>query len=518
MDNDDKVKNNELQNVDCHKEVLFFLNDKLAQLQQSGAKNSYNLEEEFAKTKKNHKWSIKIILLAAVLVVAGLTVLISFYEIKKNRQLTVSLDSFSDLNLKNVIDTVTSVQTNYENSVKAKSSLESKKNMAQNNAKIQYENEVFILDSLKLKNKKDYDERLAKINESYDQSLKSIDAEYDFQILEVEKQIAEYKSQMEQFDSSKLKAVEEQKRILDSERALFQLEQQQTVELYENQIKELENTIQILQNTNSDEIRTALSEMITRYEAEIALYDPVIKDQKGKEIIAKANLILQNETEALAATETQTEENKTASESTQTQIDLNSVSEIKDFYSDYEYLEKILTALPHKNSLLRYINASKTLSEKMCKVLTETSNNLKTENDSLRQANQQLFEKNQKTTEELNAARQETEVKLQQQKNEMLSENQKMYESLLLSLKAQAVILNASSADKITVYVSDSSRESIGEDGCAAEIKVGRTTIKGTVIKNSENQFIFAPDSDKNGNPVEIDLSQLFFGTVVKLK
>ena len=50
MGNDNKII---ISNEQRHKEVLLFLNDELNRLQTSNSADSYDLEKEYAKTKKN---------------------------------------------------------------------------------------------------------------------------------------------------------------------------------------------------------------------------------------------------------------------------------------------------------------------------------------------------------------------------------------------------------------------------------------------------------------------------------
>ena len=50
MDNDIKIKESKNQ---IHKDVLLFLNKELEQIQQTSDNNTYNLEEEYGKTKNN---------------------------------------------------------------------------------------------------------------------------------------------------------------------------------------------------------------------------------------------------------------------------------------------------------------------------------------------------------------------------------------------------------------------------------------------------------------------------------
>ena len=53
MDNDNKISKQKITSEQRHKEVLLFLNEELNRLQTSNSSESYDLEKEYAKTKKN---------------------------------------------------------------------------------------------------------------------------------------------------------------------------------------------------------------------------------------------------------------------------------------------------------------------------------------------------------------------------------------------------------------------------------------------------------------------------------
>ena len=65
MGNDNKIN----QNDQRHKEVLLFLNDELNRLQTVNSSNSYDLEKEYAKTKKNKSLFSTLLLVGSMVVV-----------------------------------------------------------------------------------------------------------------------------------------------------------------------------------------------------------------------------------------------------------------------------------------------------------------------------------------------------------------------------------------------------------------------------------------------------------------
>jgi len=54
------------------------------------------------------------------------------------------------------------------------------------------------------------------------------------------------------------------------------------------------------------------------------------------------------------------------------------------------------------------------------------------------------------------------------------------------------------------------------KSGVPAEIKAAKS-IKGSIVKDSDEYFRFVPASDKNGQPIDFDFSTVSPGLIVKL-
>ena len=105
--------------------------------------------------------------------------------------------------------------------------------------------------------------------------------------------------------------------------------------------------------------------------------------------------------------------------------------------------------------------------------------------------------------------------KIKQEREEDIQGIEDTLEALLTTVKVSGVILSATSADNIRVYVGLKYRELITDEGISAEVK-GTKTVKGMIVKQ-ENGFYLVPAVDKNGNLVEIDVSAILPGSVVKV-
>ena len=92
-----------------------------------------------------------------------------------DKEIEVSLTEFDDLNLRSLLNSVSSVQTNYDNAVKNKEKLQIEWTSQLEAIETEKENEIYVVDSMKLKNRKDYEKRILQINENAQNKRKSID-------------------------------------------------------------------------------------------------------------------------------------------------------------------------------------------------------------------------------------------------------------------------------------------------------------------------------------------------------
>jgi len=496
MDNDNKIKVSESNR---HNEVLLFLNNELSKLHDENENDSYNLEREFEKTKKNRNKSVYIILIASFVFVFLLAGIITFTLTKSNNNLTISMNSFDDLNLKGLIDSVSSAQNNYDNAVKTKVRLEVNLASAIKAAETQRENDIFVLDSLKLKSKSEYKTRLDKIEKEYNETIAKAHEEYDPEIAAAEKEAELYQEQLTQFDAAKVQAAQEQQKALDSERELRLLEQKKITDKYDAQISQLENKITELTRKNTSDMHKALGEITDRYEEELRTLDPVIYDEQGNEIIIKAN---ENGTTTFNAEEFALDNGIKNEAVTSAYKDYQALME------EYNYLEDKVKQVPYKNSVPKYLAAARQLVNKMGQTLANGSVELNNEYIKLENKNKKLQAEveNQKKLVE----------KEKQERAEDIQGIEATLESLLNTVKASGVILSANSADNIRVYIGSKYRELVTEEGIAAEVK-GVKTVKGRIIKIDDNTFCFTSGVDKNGEPVEIDVTAILPGATVKI-
>lgn len=547
MDNDNKIKKSS-QKIDdadffvnetskkemitaeksgLHEEVMLFLDDEVSNLPNDSSRTSYNLEYEYSKTKKNHSpFTIHILFLCFVIVV-GTVFFVSKIIANQDKKIAVELAEFSDLNLKSLLDSVSKVQTSYDEAVKERDDLVNDKEQAIKSAEAKREQDLFVISSMHLTNKADEKRRISKVNQAYENTLSSIDSDFNPKIAAANEKVEEIDSQLKSYDASKLQAAQEQEKIINSERQVQELEKRRLTEQYEQRINELQRTIESLRASNNEDMFNSITSISGKYQAEIDGLDPVIVDATADELIVSSK-----------TAEWEDFDSDSVFEEVELNEDLAEAFEVfQKNYDDYFYLNKSVAAIPQKNTIPSYVEASNVFVNNMSKTFEEATLALQSENDELYEEIDELEEKKkelegsvkelQSNIEDLNVVVEDLkyEVTAEKKKTSQLETERKAlkesYEECILNalnaLKYSAMIMSAESKDNIRVYVIPKLLEDITEDSVLnIEIKAGKT-IKGTLLKDENDYFLFEPAVDKQGIPVDFSLDAFYAGLPAKV-
>ena len=366
MDNDNKINEENLvlnDKNEIHQEVMLFLGEELENIHKSSKGQTYDIEEEYGKTKKHKSPFVTLILISCFVVVIGISFMIHKIVSVKNSEIQVNLQKFDDLNLKGLLDTVSSAQNNYDNAVKTKTTIEANMEAKLKSASESYENEIFVLESLKL-SKSQYNERLEELKNQYNESVIEIHKEFDESIAQSEKQIQEYKKQLAEFDTAKIEAAREQEKALNSERQLRKLETEKLTKKYEDRIAEINNSMEEMRLKNNEEMRRTVMEVTNKYQAEIDTLDPQLNDENANIIIQEVSMYEADNfagKKLLAEVEIDSEKVK------------NAVNTYQNLYDEYDYIDKTVASIPQKKSIPQYVKTSRTLVNSMGETFYNTT-------------------------------------------------------------------------------------------------------------------------------------------------
>ena len=494
MGNDNKITEEQKSNQ-IHKEVMLFLGKELERIHQTSSEQTYNIEKEYAKTRKNHSPFSALMLIGCFLVVLAIAFIITKTISSKNEDISVSVAAFDDLNLKNLLNTVGAAQTNYENAVKKRATIEGDMSVKLKAADETRTNDLFVIESMTRLTKKKKAELEAEADKKYKEAVAAIHEEYDGQLVQADKEIQEYKSQLAEFDAAKVQAAQEKEKALDTERRVKELEQKKIKDQYELRISELNQKLADTQKRSSEDMRRAVGSVSEQYQAEIALLDPKLNDSKAGKIIA--------ETKKSSAADFNGASTLNARGITSQNL-TGAMNDYQKLYDDYKYLDKAVAALPQKNSIPSYVAASRKLVNQMGAAFTNTAVSLYNENVELNGKINSLSGE---------LAESQKQIKLQQASYEVA------YDNLLSLAKTNAVLVYATNYENMRVYIAEKARYLITENGADAEFKADKT-IKGKIFRDQESEedsFYFVVGNDKNGNRFEVNFESIVPGTPVKI-
>ena len=506
MGNDNKINQT---NDQRHKEVLLFLNDELNRLQTNKTSDSYDLEKEYAKTKKNKSPFSTLLLLISMLVVFVSAWGITAYINSKNEEITVNLSEFEGLNVKNLLDSVAKVQTNYDNAMKNKMNIISDRDLALRKAEEKRDSEMFLIESLNLDSKKEIEKRQAAVLEEYENSIVLVNQVYEPQIAMADAELAEYKKQLDEYDTSKLEAARQQEQALDSERRLHRLEMEKVEKNYESRIADIQASYEAERKDNADQIRRQVSEVSQKYLREIDQLDPDLTKTSVQGIVNTLNAGQAQpfDSDKFIA------ENEINDESVETALAL-----FQQNYNRFSSIMEPFEKIPYKKSAPAFIKASKRSVENMGTAFQNSTLKLANEkkelNSKIASLNNQMAQLRIDTEAEKAALR----ADFAKEKAQLASDYTSLYDGILASAKASAVVMSAHSKDYIRIYVVPEHRDHITEAGVAAEIKASKS-VKGVIkpIADEPGFYLFESALDKAGNPIDFDFDLIAPGQIVKV-
>ena len=504
MDYDNKIENRELSRNQRHKDVLLFLNEELNNLQDTTATQTYNLEREYAKTKKNKSPFVILLLFVCFAVTLGMAWIVSNVIEKQNQNIEINLSEFDALNLKDLLDSVTKIQDKYDNAVKQQSIYKSQMETELKEAERKHDDDLFLVESLSEIDAESVQGRRRQINNEYYSKIEEIKAEYEPKIAALEQEIAEYKQELETYDASKIDAAREKDRAVDGERQIQELERKRLVEMYEKQISDLQR--QLHTSSENKSYRKAVNQVSGKYKNEMDKLDPIFEDEKADEIVNENKFaIVKTFNAERLFTYYQLNEEKDGKL-------MEGFNNYQAYYDKYKYLRDAVASVPQKNSVRDYVAVTNKLVDRMSETFEETTINLKEERDEYQRQLLNL----QKSIEELKASHEDelNRRSLEYQKSNIAYTE--CINEMLNHTEHNAVVVQAPSKNNVSVYVVPRARYLITAAGADVEI-YGLNVVRGRLIPQERGYYRFLPAVDADGKEVDYNLKDIVPGSIVKI-
>ncbi len=300
MGNDDKMKKKEEnlpKKIEDSKDI--FLKDDA--IRYAGVE-TYDLEKEFAETKKNKSPFIWITIMLFVAVFAAAAVLITVYIQNRSKNVPVNIEDFADVNLKDVLDKAKQYESHLHKAERELQDIRNEMNMKIEEVKQKAARDIELIQAKNLRQAEE-NRQTAEVRSREEEDIAAIRAEYEDLIRQKEAEIAGIQEKINQYDTQMVEQAKAQEEILNNQQKKFELQMEETVTYYEERLEELksqqkenvtalknhqEDYVQQLKQNHDREIaglKRAQAEEIRRL---ILKYNPIFTSEELKTILAMA--------------------------------------------------------------------------------------------------------------------------------------------------------------------------------------------------------------------------------------
>lgn len=390
MGNDDKINAAEIEErreAETHREVQLFLKDELKSLSFSKAAQ-YNLEQEYAKTRKNKNKSVIIILAICVIAVAVIVAGLTFFIISQNKKIKVNIDTFNDLNLRALLNSAGRAETLYADAVQAKEELISQRDDELNAAAQKREDDLYVLQSVsKVSTKDSIEKRSAEIQEEYKKTIDAVNKKYDLEIADADKEIASYQERLSGYNATDLSAAKADEAALDSQKQLNDLQMRSMEMRYQAQIKDLKKQMAQQRQEAVRQQREAVENVRKTYQAKIDLLDPDARSQSDvqDQIILETGIPKSAvSTSAIQFNDRFDSTKYTAPFAYPSEAFSNSVKDASVYLDDLNTIANRFSTIPLENTIRHYVPAMQRLAYHITTEMAEAEQTMQTEIDSLK--------------------------------------------------------------------------------------------------------------------------------------
>ena len=253
MDNEDKVKALIVRSKNL------FLKDIQKDMDKS---ELYNLDEEFAKTKKNRSPVVWLSIVIFIVVFVGIAVLVNAKIQKESRNIAVSIEAFEDVNLREVLDKA----KQYDRELtEARRRLQDLIDTMEGEIEQMESSMNRQIDVLKTRNMTTAarNREIAALEAKFNTDSEAVREKYRPSIEAIEREIAVIEEKIAGYDSKMVAMAREQEEVLNNQQRLYEIRQQETIDYYEAQIEDLKTRL-IQEQKNFDAYRQDLVEALEK--------------------------------------------------------------------------------------------------------------------------------------------------------------------------------------------------------------------------------------------------------------
>ena len=450
MGNDNKIKK-------TSGSARLFLEEELVPLKQQKVEN-YDLEKEFARTKKNHSAYIGVTLFICFLAMSALV--FAAYKLINSKEYSMQItgDLFDGLVTENIEDEICRIQTLYDESRSYLREISLLEKQDLQEAEKQYNYNLLAISSMNIEDKKELNRKKETCKNEYKDAVKEIKEKYNLKREEVASESNEYKRRLDSYSEQAVKNAQDET-ALNQEQILQKLEKEQLINNYEKRIEELEKKISDEREKALKDKKASLDMVSSKYQKEISGLDPELRDKKALTLI---------ESNASLKRVDFTAGNYSSLSKVYSQELLSALQKADELYDQYKYLYGTYSSLPQKNSIPGYIKTANNLVIQASNMITDSA--VQTVNELSQQV--LLLQTTSSTVENL------------------------LY-TVMQSAGYKAIVLTVL-PDRLEVLVNPEVQTALNRRSLPASVQPSDTIVHGT-LTSVQNHFYFTPTkSDHN--------------------
>lgn len=202
----------------------------------------YDLEMEFARTRKNRSFRVALVTLATIAGLVFASLVVTGIIRHQTAAMPVEVKPFEDLNLGDLLDTAKKSEADLE---QAKLDL-SRLQAAEKTALQAIDHDLAAsLEAITARNypKADEKKRKAQATAQAEAQKRAVRARYDGEIADAKERVASIQATIDSFDKRFSEQTRKQQEVLDSQARLFDLEKRDLIATYSGKIDDLETAL-----------------------------------------------------------------------------------------------------------------------------------------------------------------------------------------------------------------------------------------------------------------------------------
>ncbi len=247
---------------------LVFLREAVEEFRRK--QRTYDLETEFAKTRRNRTAVVPGVILAILLVFSISAMAVNFYIEQAAATVELDFDQFEDINLREVLDSWLQVERSIEELETSIDALSEERDSRIRLAERTGERRVALLEVTDM-DPATRDEEISNVESETEEQVAAIANDYNQRIEELQNELADLQQrQEEEFDEQEVEAALARREQLEERGRLQRLELEEQQEFFVERLSQLRESYEDELQSHDEHSEELRATLIEQYESEIA--------------------------------------------------------------------------------------------------------------------------------------------------------------------------------------------------------------------------------------------------------